>query len=167
LPAMVMSPLMPVMVLSPPASNGREPAVLRLRPSRGARCKYLERGKPTGVIVDVVAPYLVLRVFPCHLSYSPCLRAFMLRVLFHRVYCYCVIESTPPKGHVTWHPPKRDGMSKNLPLQATTHICTTLIKTLYPTVNTSRSDLAYMQCPALISLLYAVSVHLTSRGFLW
>jgi hypothetical protein len=57
------------MVQSPPASNGREPAVLRLRPSRGARCEYLERGKPTGVIVDVdvVVP---CPVFLCRCCYS-------------------------------------------------------------------------------------------------
>jgi hypothetical protein len=50
------APLLSDVVRVPLLSDAVRAAVLRLRPSRGARCEYLERGKPTGVIVDIVVP---------------------------------------------------------------------------------------------------------------
>jgi hypothetical protein len=49
-------PLLSDAASAPLLSDAVRAAVLRLRPSRGARCEYLERGKPTGVIVDIVVP---------------------------------------------------------------------------------------------------------------
>jgi hypothetical protein len=49
-------PLLSDAASAPLLSDAVRAAVLRLRPSRGARCEYLERGKPTRVIVDIVVP---------------------------------------------------------------------------------------------------------------
>jgi hypothetical protein len=109
LPAVVLSPPLARNGVEPPhASNGREPAVPRLRPSRGARCEYLERGKPTGVIVDlVVLSCLVLCscvavavASSCSLALRVLYVLFCARASFSACPCRCAHRIEPLAVHV-------------------------------------------------------------------